>query len=75
MDLDTYNPDLELSTVECGHIAKRNRRTIVAWIKAGYLPATRLPGKRGHYRIRWEDLNNVLHKPAIAIEPELEEVP
>lgn len=31
-------------------------RTIVAWIRSGRLKAYRNPSKRGHYRIRPEDL-------------------
>ena len=64
------NPDLyprnhELTTNEAAAVAKRNRRTIVAWIHRGHLRAMQNPGARGHYRVRWEDLYQVLHLPAV----------
>lgn len=58
-----YQPKLELTTTQAATVAKLNRRTIVAWIRRGNLRATQLPGARGHYRIIWEDLHQVLHKP------------
>lgn len=50
----------ELTVSEASKKAKKHRRTILNWIKNGYLPATRLPGKKGHYRVKEEDLNNLL---------------
>jgi excisionase family DNA binding protein len=60
---DLYPQDAELTTLECADVAKLNRRTIVAWIHRGDLPATRRPGARGHYRVQWNDLYQVLRKP------------
>ncbi len=64
IDKDKYDPFHELTTAEAAAEAKNDRRTIVAWIRRGDLPATRRPGLRGHYRIRWCDLYEALHKPA-----------
>lgn len=57
---DLYPADEELTTLQCAAVARLNRRTIVAWIHRGDLPATRLPGKRGHYRVQWRHLYEVL---------------
>lgn len=62
-DTYSYKPDDELTTSQAALVARLNRRTIVAWIQAGHLPATQLPGARGHYRIAWKDLQHVLHRP------------
>lgn len=64
-DKNLYKFDAELTTLECAAVAKLNRRTIVAWIHRGHLPATRLPGKRGHYRVLWGDLYTVLTTPVV----------
>lgn len=60
-----YLQDEEISTLQAAAVAKMDRRTIVAWIHRGILPAMRNPGKRGHYRIVWRDLYRVLHTPAV----------
>lgn len=65
--LADYQPNLTLNTKECAHLAGKDRRTIVAWIRGGHLPATRLPGKRGHYQVVWQDLKKVLSKPALNV--------
>lgn len=65
IDRNKYEPDRELTTKEAAAEAKIDRRTIVAWIHRGDLPATRRPGKRGHYRVQWGHLYAALHKPAI----------
>lgn len=62
---DLYQLEEELTTNQCAKAINMNRRTVVAWIHAGDLPATRLPGKRGHYRILWKDLLAALRQPAI----------
>ncbi len=50
------------STVdEAARILRVDRATIIRWIKAGLLPASRLPG--GRYRIAREDLRLAL-RPA-----------
>lgn len=62
----TELPDLpdnqQLDTLEAGVIANRHRRTIVSWIKNGYLEARQLPGERGQYRILWKDLKQLLER-------------
>ncbi len=70
IDRNKYLPDRELTTLEAAAEAKVNRRTIVAWIHRGELPATKRPGARGHYRVRWDQLYEVLHRPAIPVEPQ-----
>lgn len=64
MERDLYPPGQELTTKQAAEATGYNRRTIVAWVKKKILPATRRPGKRGHYRIVWQDLYEVLHTPA-----------
>lgn len=49
-----------LSTKEAGVIAGKHKRTIVAWIRKGLLPAMKLPGKRGPYLINREDLERTV---------------
>ena len=63
VDKHLYPEDAELTTLECAAAADLNRRTIVAWIHRGDLPATRRPGARGHYRVQWKDLYHALHTP------------
>ena len=65
IDPNLYPQDEELTTKQCAAAAKVNRRTIVTWIGKGIIPATRRPGKRGHYRILWQDLHAALHMPAV----------
>lgn len=65
IDKDLYPADAELTTHQCAEAAKLNRRTIVAWIKKGHLLATQRPGKRGHYRVQWQHLYEVLHTPVV----------
>jgi hypothetical protein len=65
IDPNLYPHDEELTTMQCAAAANVNRRTIVTWIGKGILPATRRPGKRGHYRVQWQHLYRALHLPAI----------
>lgn len=67
IDKDRYGWNEELTTKQAAEVAEIDRRTIVAWIHRGDLPATRRPGKRGHYRVLWSDLYAALHKPAVPI--------
>jgi excisionase family DNA binding protein len=64
IDPNLYPQDQELNTKEAATVAKKDRRTIVAWIHRGTLPAMKNPGARGHYRVLWSDLYKVLHLPA-----------
>lgn len=65
IDPNLYPQDEELTTLQCAVAANVNRRTIVTWIRTGWLPATRRAGKRGHYRVLWRDLYKVLYLPAL----------
>jgi excisionase family DNA binding protein len=49
-----------IGTTEAAIIAGRHKRTVVAWIRKGMLPAKKLPGKRGQYLIEPEDLESFL---------------
>ena len=51
-----------MGTTQAGKIARRNKRTIVAWIRAGKLKAMKLPGNRGPYLIMEEDLRATMHR-------------
>jgi len=64
MNLDNYDLDDQLSTNDCAELARVNRRTVVTWIRSGQLKASRLPGKRGHYRVRVADFKDLITKPA-----------
>lgn len=64
IDINLYPQDEVLTTAQCANAAGIHRRTVVAWIATGILPATRRPGLRGHYRILWGDFYRVLHTPA-----------
>jgi excisionase family DNA binding protein len=68
IDETRYPPNEKLTTAEAADAVGYNRRTIVAWIRRGILPATRRPGLRGHYRIKWQDLLDVLNSPAVPTE-------
>jgi hypothetical protein len=65
VDKNLYSDDQELTTLECAAVAELNRRTIVAWIQRGDLPATQRPGKRGHYRVLWHDLYAALNRRVV----------
>lgn len=65
IDKDQYGWSEEINTKQAAAAAKMDRRTIVAWIHRGILPAMRNPGARGHYRILWGNLYEVLHTPAV----------
>lgn len=65
IDKNKYNLDEELTTKQAAAEAQVDRRTIVAWIHAAELPATRRPGKRGHYRVLWRDLYEALHRQVV----------
>lgn len=67
---DLYPRHETLTTKQCADASGINRRTVVEWIRTGVLPATRRPGKRGHYRIVWGDFFDVLHTPAAVIDPD-----
>lgn len=65
IDRNLYDENHELSTRDAAAVAQKNRRTIVAWINRGELAAMKNPGARGHYRVRWADLYELLHTPAV----------
>lgn len=51
-----------LTTRQAADEAKKHPRTIVAWIRRGWLPAQKLPGPRGQYLIRADALHELLGK-------------
>ena len=65
IDKNKYDPDHELTTKQAAVEADVDRRTIVAWIHRDELAATKRPGRRGHYRVQWQHLYDLLHKPAV----------
>lgn len=54
------NLDGTITTREAAIIAQRHQRTIVAWIHRGLIPAVKVPGGRGQYYIKREDLDQAL---------------
>ncbi len=63
IDRGKYDDDDILTTSQCAEEGKINRRTVLAWIHRGELPATRPVGPRARYRIRWLDFWNAMHQP------------
>lgn len=62
-DPKNYQPERRLTSQEASICAKVNRRTICQWIQDGALKATRAH-ERGHYQIKWEDLDRALSRDA-----------
>lgn len=58
-----YDPDDLLSAKEASEVVGQDRRTIIAWIRKGWLPAVKRPGPRGRYLVRHEDLINTANRP------------
>lgn len=50
----------DLTTGQAGAIAGKHARTIVNWIHKGWLAARKLPGERGPYLIREDDLRQTM---------------
>lgn len=57
--MDAMGNDI-LTTKDAAQIAGRDRRTIITWIRRGMLPALKLPGGRGQYRIQRDDLEKLV---------------
>lgn len=53
-----------LSTRQAAAEAGVHPRTIIAWIRRGWLAADKLPGKRGRYRIKRSDLSDLISSQA-----------
>jgi hypothetical protein len=53
-------PENLLNTNQAAVIAGKHQRTIVAWIRAGLLPAQKFPGGRGPYIIDKADLEKLI---------------
>lgn len=51
-----------LSTRQAAQIAGKHQRTIVSWIRKGWLPALKFAGKRGPYLIQRADLDALVEK-------------
>lgn len=62
---EKFDPDDLVSAKKAGELVQQNSRTIIAWIKNGWLPAVKRPGPRGRYMIRYEDLVNVANRPYV----------
>lgn len=65
IDRNQYPEDEQITTKQAATAIGYNRRTIVTWIREGLLPATRRPGKRGHYRVIWRDVYDLINRPAV----------
>ena len=59
---ETYDPQDMINTKQAAALAKVHPRTIVAWVKRGWLPAMKRPGSRGRYLIRAGDLQDVAYR-------------
>lgn len=55
-----FDPNIPLTTTEAATIAGRHRRTVITWIRRGWLPAFKQSGERGPYSIKREDLEAFL---------------
>lgn len=55
-------PDGALGSAEAAAIAKVTQRTIVAWIRKGWLPAKKFSGGRGPYLIMEGDLMDLIDR-------------
>lgn len=54
-----FGPGDLLSAVQAAQQAGVHPRTIIAWIRNGWLDAVKRPGARGKYLVRYEDLVKV----------------
>lgn len=53
-------PEGMITTREAAEIAGKHQRTIVAWIHRGLIPAVKVPGGRGAYYMKPDDLHAAL---------------
>lgn len=60
---EEFGPDDQVTARVAGLLVNQDRRTIIAWIQRGWLPATKRPGERGRYMIRYGDLMAVANRP------------
>lgn len=60
---EKFEPDHLVSAKKAGELVQQNSRTIIAWIKNGWLPAVKRPGPRGRYMVRYDDLMKVANRP------------
>lgn len=63
--METLNPDDMVTAKRAGELVDQNPRTIIAWIRNGWLAAVKRPGLRGRYMIRYGDLMEVANRPYI----------
>jgi hypothetical protein len=71
MSMNSPSTAVYLRPSEVAIIVRKDPTTIRRWIKAGYLPAIRLPGHpdKANYLIRREDLEKLLQFPSQDTEP------
>ena len=63
--MESMKPEDLVTAKQAGELVGQNPRTIVAWIRCGWLPAVKRPGKRGRYMIKYEDLIEVANRPYV----------
>lgn len=61
--MSEFGPDDLVTARQAGELIDIDRRTIIAWIHRGWLPAAKRPGPRGRYVIRYGDLMKVANRP------------
>lgn len=66
MEKIEYRHDDLLTAVQAATEAGVHPRTIIAWIRNGWLEAVKRPGSRGKYLIRHQDLVKVANQRYIA---------
>lgn len=64
--MTVFGPDDQLTAIQAGQEAGVHPRTIIAWIRNGWLDAVKRPGRRGKYLVRYEDLVRVANQRYIA---------
>lgn len=57
--MEEFGPDDQLTAIQAAKLAGVHPRTIIAWIRNGWLEAVKRPGSRGKYLVRYEDLVRV----------------
>jgi len=57
-----FGPDDLLTAIQASQQAGVHPRTIIAWIRNGWLEAVKRPGSRGKYLIRYQDLVTVANR-------------
>lgn len=58
-----FGPDDLVTARQASELVDQHHRTIIAWIRKGWLPAVKRPGSRGRYLIKYSDLMQVANHP------------